>query len=95
MRVIDIGQGISGPYFGKILAQMGAEVIKVEPLAGDEARRMGPFPHDRPHPEKSGIFLALNANKFGVILGLDSPDGAEDFRNLATSADIVIENPSP
>ena len=95
VRVLDVGQGISAPYCAKILAQMGAEVIKVEPLEGDEARRMGPFPSDSPHPEKSGLFLAMNANKYGVSLDLASPDGAEAFKGLAAGADIVVENPPP
>jgi crotonobetainyl-CoA:carnitine CoA-transferase CaiB-like acyl-CoA transferase len=95
VRVLDVGQGISGPYCAKILAQMGAEVVKVEPPEGDEARRMGPFPGDRPHQEKSGLFLALNVNKFGVTLDLTSPQGAEAFRTLAASADIIVENPPP
>ncbi len=95
VRVLDIGQGVSGPYCAKILAQMGAEVIKVEPPEGDEARRMGPFPGDIPHPEKSALFLALNTNKYGITLDLASPAGAESFRNLAASADIVVENPPP
>ena len=56
VRVFDLGQRISAPYCAKILAQMGAEVIKVEPPEGDAARRMGPFPDDIPHPEKSGCF---------------------------------------
>ena len=95
VRVLDIGQGISAPYCAKILAHMGAEVIKVESLEGDAARRMGPFPGDSPHPEKSGLFLALNANKYGITLDIASQDGAEDFRRLAASADIVVENPPP
>ena len=95
VRVLDVGQGISGPYCAKILAQMGAEVIKVEPPEGDSARRTGPFPGDSPHPEKSGLFLATNANKQGITLDLSSSDGAAAFRKLATGADIVIENPPP
>ena len=95
VRVLDVGQGISGPYCGKILAQMGAEVIKVEPPDGDSARRMGPFPKNISQPEKSGLFLALNANKYGVTLDLSSPEGADSFRKLAATADIVIENPPP
>ena len=95
VRVLDLGQGISAPYCAKILAHMGAEVIKVEPPEGDAARRMGPFPGDRPHPEKSGLFLVLNANKYGITLDLASPDGAEALRKLAASADIVVENPPP
>jgi len=93
--VLDVGQGISGPYCAKIMAQMGAEVIKVEPPEGEEARSMGPFPGGQPHPEKSGLFLALNANKYGITLDLDSADGAEAFRKLAATADIVVENPPP
>ena len=95
VRVLDVGQGISGPYCAKILAQMGADVIKVEPPEGDSARRMGPFPGDIPHPEKSGLFLAMNANKKGITLDLSSSDGADAFRTLAASADIIIENPPP
>ena len=95
VRVLDVGQGISGPYCAKILAQMGAEVIKVEPPEGDSARRTGPFPGDSPHPEKSGLFLATNANKQGITLDLSSSDGAAAFRKLAAGADIVIENPPP
>jgi crotonobetainyl-CoA:carnitine CoA-transferase CaiB-like acyl-CoA transferase len=95
VRILDLGQGISGPYCTKILAHMGAEVIKVEPPEGDSARNMGPFPGDDPHPEKSGLFLAMNANKFGVTLDLASSGGAKALRNLAASADIVVENPPP
>ena len=93
--MLDLGQGISGPYCTKFLAHMGAEVIKVEPPEGDEARRIGPFPDDSPNPEKSGLFLALNMNKYGITLDLTSPDGAKTLRKLATSADIVVENPPP
>ena len=95
VRVLDVGQGISAPYCAKILAHMGAEVIKVEPPEGDEARRIGPFPGDTPHPEKSGLFLALNINKYGVSLDLASDDGAKAFKSLVAGADIVIENPPP
>ena len=95
VKVLDVGQGISGPYCAKILAQMGAEVIKVEPPEGDSARRTGPFPGDSPHPEKSGLFLATNANKQGITLDLSSSVGAAAFRKLAAGADIVIENPPP
>jgi len=95
VRVLDVGQGVSAPYCAKILAQMGAEVIKVEPIEGDSSRAMGPFPNDIPDTEKSGMFLALNANKFSVTLDLTSPGGAESFRKLAATADIVIQNPPP
>jgi crotonobetainyl-CoA:carnitine CoA-transferase CaiB-like acyl-CoA transferase len=92
VKVIDLGQGISAPYCAKVLANMGASVIKVEPPNGDEARRMGPFPGNEPHPEKSGLFLALNANKYGVTLDISTSDGAEKFLELLKNSDIVIEN---
>lgn len=92
VRVIELGEGVSAPYCGKILAGLGADVIKVEPPQGDIARSMGPFPGDVPHPEKSGAFLALNANKFGVTLDTESSVGAGTFRRLVSTADIVIES---
>ncbi|MCI0437958.1 MAG: CoA transferase [Chloroflexi bacterium] len=92
IRVLDLGQGVSAPYCAKTLANMGAEVIKIEPPEGDEARRMGPFPGEKPHLEKSGLFLALNANKYGVTLDITSSEGARKLRGLAKSADIIIEN---
>ncbi|MCH8062680.1 MAG: CoA transferase [Chloroflexi bacterium] len=92
VKVLELGQGVSGPYCGKVLAQLGAEVIKVEPPEGDPARMMGPFPDDEPHPEKSGLFLALNMNKLGVTLDLHEEGGVEKLRQLAESSDVVIEN---
>ena len=92
VRALELGEGVSAPYCGKILACLGAEVIKVEPPHGDVARRMGPFPADEPHPEMSGVFLALNANKYGVALDIETDDGAGAFRRLASSADIIIES---
>ena len=92
VRVLEFGEGVSAPYCGKILAGFGAEVIKVEPPDGDISRLMGPFPGDEPHPEKSGVFLALNANKYGVTLDIESEEGADTFRGLARYADILIES---
>ena len=58
LKVIEFGDFIAAPYCGKLLADMGAEVVKIEdPTVGDESRRFGPFPHDVPHPDKSGLFL--------------------------------------
>ena len=92
VRVLELGEGVSAPYCGKILAGLGAEVIKVESPDGDISRLMGPFPGDEPHPEKSGIFLALNTNKYSITLDIESEEGADTFRRLALSADIVIES---
>ena len=95
-RVIDLTHGIAGPYCTKLLADYGADVIKVErPGSGDYARSLGPFPNDEPHPEKSGIFLFLNTNKRGVTLDLKTPDGIDALKSLVKDADILVESFRP
>ncbi len=76
LRVIDLSQGIAGPYCARLLADLGAEVIKVEPPDGDFTRRLGPFPDDVPDPEKSGLFIHLNGTKQSVTVDLDSDGDA-------------------
>ena len=95
VRVLETAERVSGPYCARILAGLGAEVVKVEPLAGDEARAMGPFPGDVSHPEKSGIFLALNGGKQSITLDLASGADAEAFLSLVQRTDIVIDNHGP
>ncbi len=94
--VLDLSENISGPFCTKLLADYGAEVIKIEkPGEGDPARKIGPFPGDEPHPEKSGTFLFLNANKKGVTLNLGGKGGIAIFQKLVEKADIVVENFRP
>ena len=96
VKILDLTHHISGPFCTKLLADYGAEVIKVErPLSGDTARRMGPFPKDQPHLEKSGIFLHLNTNKRGVTLNLKTPTGVKLLKELVRWADILVESFSP
>ena len=96
LKVIEYGENISAPYCAKLLAGLGAEVIKVEnPGNGDAARFNGPFPKDIPDIEKSGLFLSLNANKMGVTLNLNKKKGKEIFRRLIETADVLIENNAP
>ncbi len=96
VRVLDFTHYVAGPYCTKLLADYGADVLKVErPGTGDPARRMGPFPDDAPHTEKSGLFLHLNTNKRSVTLDLKSREGASIARRLAESADVVVENFRP
>jgi crotonobetainyl-CoA:carnitine CoA-transferase CaiB-like acyl-CoA transferase len=96
VKVLEYCQMISGPYCGKVLADLGAEVIKVEePQVGDAARRRGPFPNDVPHPEKSGLFLYINTNKLGITLDLGTASGRRIFQRLAEQADILIEDRPP
>ncbi len=96
IRVLDLTQGVTGPYATKHFSDYGAEVIKLErPGLGDLARRLGPFPGDRPHPEKSGMFLTLNTGKQSVTLDLKSPTGQTVLRKLAEDADLVVESFRP
>ena len=95
LKVLDLGQGVCGPFCAKMFADLGAQVVKIEPPGGDAARHMGPFPKDLPDPEKSGLFLALNTNKLGITLNLETATGREILLQLAAGADLVIENYSP
>ena len=96
VRVLDLGLGISAPYCARLLADYGADVVKIEPpTEGDPARRMGPFPEDVPHPEKSGLYLHLNMNKRGVSLDIESSDGATILKELVRRADVLVENFPP
>jgi len=80
---------------GKILGDLGADVIKVEKPGGDPSRRIGPFYHDIPDPEKSLYWFAYNNNKRGITLSIETADGRELFKRLVGTADIVIESFAP
>jgi crotonobetainyl-CoA:carnitine CoA-transferase CaiB-like acyl-CoA transferase len=96
IKVIELCNFIAGPYCTRLLADFGAEVVKIEPPGtGDEARKRGPFPNDQPHPEASGTFLYLNTDKQSVTLDLESPDGREIFRRLIADADVLVEDRPP
>ena len=96
IRVIDASTGIAGPYAGKMLADYGAEVIKLElPDAPDFSRGVGAFPDGLPHSEKSALYLHLNAGKKGVTLDLSTPEGRRMFRELAARCDVVLESFRP
>ncbi len=96
LRVVEYAEMVSGPMCGKMFADMGAEVIKLEPPGrGDEARSHPPYPGDVPHPEKSGFFLYLNTSKKSLTLDPATPGGAEIFKRLIAAADILIENHRP
>jgi len=96
LKVVEIGELASAPYASKLMADMGAEVIKVErPGIGDHARVRGPFPGGQPHPEKSGLFLYLNTNKYGVTLDIARPEGFEILEKLVAQTDVLIHNVWP
>jgi crotonobetainyl-CoA:carnitine CoA-transferase CaiB-like acyl-CoA transferase len=95
VKVLDISQDIAGSFCARLLADYGADVIKVEPSSGSALRQMGPFFKDDPHPEKSLLFLITNLNKRGITLNIDSSEGAGLFRKLAEGADVVVESCKP
>jgi len=96
VKVIEYGNLICAPYCGKMLADLGADVIKIEkPGVGDIARRRAPFLDDIPGPERSGMFLDLNTNKRGVTLDIEKATGREIFKKLISDADILIEDTKP
>lgn len=95
LRVVELAEGIAGPYCGKLLADLGAEVIKVEPPAGDRARRLGPFPKDEPDPNRSALFIYLNTSKRGLVLDLTTDDGSAELDDLLRDADLLIDDRGP
>lgn len=94
LRVLDLA-GPSGVYGAKLLADLGADVIKVEPPGGDALRRRGPFFGDEPHLEHSLAWFFFNTSKRGITLNLETRDGQALFRRLATRADIIVETFTP
>ena len=80
---------------GKILGDLGADVIKIEPPCGDRARNIGPFYHNVPDPEKSLFWFAYNTSKRGITLNIESREGKEIFKNLVRSAGFVLESFCP
>ncbi len=96
LKIVDLTHHIAGPYATKLLADLGAEVIKIEPPGGEGGRRTGPFragaPRDR---DRSGLFAFLNQNKRGVTLNLKHARGRELALRLLDGADVMVENFAP
>jgi crotonobetainyl-CoA:carnitine CoA-transferase CaiB-like acyl-CoA transferase len=90
LTVVDVSQGVSGPLCGMQLGDLGADVIKVEPPAGDWLRKIGPFIHS-----EGALFVQLNRNKRGLAVDLKAPAGKELFRRLIAEADVVLEGYRP
>ena len=95
VKVLDLTHHVAGPWCAKLLADYGADVLKVERPEGDPARRMPPFFHDEVDSEKSLLFHYLNTNKRGVTLNLKDRRGVRMLKELAADADILVENFSP
>ncbi|MCC6236471.1 MAG: CoA transferase, partial [Dehalococcoidia bacterium] len=93
--VIDLTWYTSGPFCTRLLADYGADVVKVEPPGGDPARMLAPFYKDEPGLERSGLFLFLNTNKRSVVLDLRTEEGRAGLLDLVRGADVLVENFSP
>lgn len=90
-KVLDLSDE-KGYLCGRILADMGADVIKIEPPGGDTGRLSGPFYQDKPDAQKSLHWFAYNANKRGITLNIETAEGQSIFRRLVRKSDVVIES---
>ena len=93
-RILDLTDE-KGFLCGKVLGDLGADVIKIEKPGGDASRNRGPFYHDIPDGEKSLYWFAFNASKRGITLDIEKSDGREIFKRLVQTADVVVESFAP
>jgi benzylsuccinate CoA-transferase BbsE subunit len=94
LRVLELADE-KGQFCGKLLGDLGADVVKIEPPGGEPCRNVGPFLDDIPNPERSLSFWCYNTSKRGVTLSLETADGRQLFQRLATNADVVLETFRP
>ncbi len=92
VRILDLTHALAGPFCTQVLADHGADVIKIEPPEGDFFRRMGPFRDDDGEHHFGGLFQSCNRNKRSVVLNLKQPQGQELLRDLVRGADALVEN---
>ncbi len=92
VRVLDLTQALAGPYCTMLLADLGADVVKVEPPGGDQSRSMGPLPADRKGCDYGGYFASVNRNKRSIVLDIKTDAGREAIFKLVKTADAVVEN---
>ncbi|WP_439813614.1 CaiB/BaiF CoA transferase family protein [Zavarzinia sp. CC-PAN008] len=92
LRVLDLTQMLAGPYATQLLADQGADVVKVEPPGGDMTRQAGPFRPEDTARAFGGYYLSINRNKRSICLDLKDPSARDVFLTLVDSADVVVEN---
>jgi CoA:oxalate CoA-transferase len=92
LKVVETAQGVAGPHCGRILAALGADVIKIEPPSGDWSRELAPFLGENENIESSAIYQYNNSGKKSVILDLSVPTGISKLSDLVSKADILIED---
>src|SRR5216117_2383002 len=90
LRILELADE-KGQFCRKLMGDLGADVIKIEPPGGEAPRRVGPFLDDLPHPERSLSFWYYNTSKRGITLNLKAADGRELFRRSATTSDVILE----
>ena len=97
LTVLDLTRVLAGPFCTMMLADMGANVIKIEvPKGGDDTRSYPPFRAENLNGERESVYFAnINRNKKGITLNLKAPEGKEIFKELVKKADIVVENYRP
>ncbi len=95
VKVLDLSEDIAGSFCARLLADYGADVLKLEPPAGAALRKMGPFFGDDPHGEKSLFYLVMNLNKKGATLNLETATGRSLLKQLAQHVDVIIEADRP
>jgi crotonobetainyl-CoA:carnitine CoA-transferase CaiB-like acyl-CoA transferase len=94
LRILELADE-KGQFCGKLLGDLGADVVKIEPPGGESNRHVGPFLNDIPHPERSLSFWYYNTSKRGITLDLETADGRQLFQRLAVTADVVLETFRP
>lgn len=94
LRILELADE-KGQFCGKLFADLGADVVKIEPPGGEACRHVGPFLDDVPHPDRSLSFWYYNTSKRGITLDIETEAGAALFRRLAASADVVLETFRP
>jgi benzylsuccinate CoA-transferase BbsE subunit len=94
LRILELADE-KGQFCGKLMGDLGADVVKIEPPGGEPTRRVGPFLDNIPHPERSLSFWHYNTSKRGITLNLETADGRQLFRGLAASADVILETFPP
>ncbi len=92
IRVLDLTQALAGPYCTMLLADLGADVVKIEPPTGDMTRFAGPFTGDDAEQAYGGYFASVNRGKRSIVLDLKNEGDRNRFLDLATTADVVVEN---
>src|SRR6185436_6764399 len=90
LRILELADE-KGQFCGKLLGDLGADVVKVEPPGGEGCRYLGPFLDDIPNPERSLSFWYYNTSKRGITLDPETADGRGLFRRLAAASDVILE----